>query len=124
VESKLSPEQLAQLKAQVGAYKLLARQQPLPIELSALATKQPERKPTSLLPEPYQFPGVGDKEGEKLPYDLMKVLSIHQQRSNRSTTLPVPCGIDPQTVLKEREFRLVLAALFLNQIFFSSTSVY
>ncbi|KAK6058327.1 protein, SNF2 family [Cooperia oncophora] len=64
-----------------------------------------KNKPTSLLPEPYEFPGEGEN-GEKLPYDLMKVLNIHQQRCARPTSLPTPVGIDPASLLKEREYRI------------------
>lgn len=61
-------------------------------------------KPTTLLPEKYEF-SAETENGEKLPYDLMKILTLHQQRANRTTTLPTPPGIDPQTILKERENR-------------------
>lgn len=56
---------------QVSVYKLLARNEPVPPALAAEAVFM-KNKPTSLLPEPYEFPGEGDN-GEKLPYDLMKV---------------------------------------------------
>ncbi|PIO65034.1 Bromodomain protein [Teladorsagia circumcincta] len=35
----------------------------------------------------------------------MKVLNIHQQRCARPTSLPTPVGIDPASLLKEREYR-------------------
>ena len=66
-----------------------------------------EGKCNSLLPEPYQFSGRGDN-GEQLPYNLLNVLHLHQQRANRITSTPKPPGIDPQQVLRERENRLVL----------------
>jgi SWI/SNF-related matrix-associated actin-dependent regulator of chromatin subfamily A protein 2/4 len=59
------------------------------------------------------------ENGEKLPYDLMKVLSIHQQRANRTSTLAVPCGIDPQTILKERENRYNTFDILINYTIFS-----
>lgn len=37
----------------------------------------------------------------------MKILTLHQQRANRSTCLPPPPGVDPQTILKEREYRYI-----------------
>jgi len=54
----------------------------------------------------YEYPlDLGN--GELLPYDLTRILSIHQQRSaSRTTTLPVPPGIDPQVILRERENRI------------------
>uniref|UniRef100_F1KQF2 Transcription activator BRG1 n=1 Tax=Ascaris suum TaxID=6253 RepID=F1KQF2_ASCSU len=100
-EASFTPEQMNQLRAQVGAYKQLARQEPLAPSLASRAIT----KVTTLLPDPYDYPAESEN-GEKLPYDLMKVLSLHQQRANRATALPPPPGIDPQTVLKEREYRI------------------
>lgn len=97
----LTTEQMNQLKAQIGAYKQLARQEPLNPALAAAAIS----KPTSLLPPPYEYP-VETETGEKLPYDLMKILTLHQQRANRATAVPMPPGIDPQAILREREFRI------------------
>ncbi|VDL83099.1 unnamed protein product [Nippostrongylus brasiliensis] len=102
--SQITTSQLNQLRAQVAVYKLLARNEPVPPTLAAEAVFM-KNKPTSLLPEPYEFPGEGEN-GEKLPYDLMKVLSIHQQRCARPTSLPTPVGIDPASLLKEREYRI------------------
>lgn len=53
----------------------------------------------------YEYPlDLGD--GEKLPYDLQRVLMIHQQRASaRSAPLTIPCGIDPQKILAERQNR-------------------
>lgn len=48
-------------------------------------------------------PSVG--EIEQLPYSLPAILQYHQQRANRITPIPKPVGIDPQELLKEREFR-------------------
>ncbi|EYB93891.1 hypothetical protein Y032_0177g570, partial [Ancylostoma ceylanicum] len=103
-QQQITPAQLNQLRAQVSVYKLLARNEPVPPSLAAEAVVM-KNKPTSLLPEPYEFPGEGDN-GEKLPYDLMKVLNIHQQRCARPTSLPTPVGIDPASLLKEREYRI------------------
>ncbi|VDO29581.1 unnamed protein product [Haemonchus placei] len=103
-QPQITPAQLNQLRAQVSVYKLLARNEPVPPALAAEAVFV-KNKPTSLLPEPYEFPGEGDN-GEKLPYDLMKVLNIHQQRCARPTSLPTPVGIDPASLLKEREHRI------------------
>ncbi|PIO65277.1 hypothetical protein TELCIR_13060 [Teladorsagia circumcincta] len=70
-QTQITPAQLNQLRAQVSVYKLLARNEPVPPALAAEAVFM-KNKPTSLLPEPYEFPGEGEN-GEKLPYDLMKV---------------------------------------------------
>uniref|UniRef100_A0A915ETT0 Uncharacterized protein n=1 Tax=Ditylenchus dipsaci TaxID=166011 RepID=A0A915ETT0_9BILA len=99
----LSEGQLNQLKAQISAYKMLARNEPVP---KALLNQANNRKADSLLPPPYVYP-VELENGEKLPYDLTRVLLIHQQRATtRSTSLPTPLGIDPHTILKERENRI------------------
>lgn len=87
---------------QIDAYKKLAQQEPITPSLIASAVS----KPSSLLPEPYEYP-IETETGEKLPYDLMKILTMHQQRANRNTVLPPPPGIDPQSILKEREYRYV-----------------
>ncbi|CAO4375071.1 unnamed protein product [Caenorhabditis nigoni] len=98
---QITPAQLAQLKAQVSAYRLLARNEPVP---EALVTEAVMLRPkvTTLLPEPYEYPGESES-GEKLPYDLMKIFSLHQIRCNRPTTIAPPTGIDPAGMLKQRE---------------------
>ncbi|CAO4373930.1 unnamed protein product [Caenorhabditis nigoni] len=98
---QITPVQLAQLKAQVSAYRLLARNEPVP---EALVTEAVMLRPkiTTLLPEPYEYPGESES-GEKLPYDLMKIFSLHKIRCNRPTTIAPPTGIDPAGMLKQRE---------------------
>ncbi|KAH7693305.1 Protein SWSN-4, partial [Aphelenchoides avenae] len=71
----MTPEQLERLRAQVSAYKMLARNEPVP---RSLLNKVMDRKVDSILPLAYEFPVELDG-GEKLPYDLSKVLNIHQQ---------------------------------------------
>ncbi|GMS82058.1 hypothetical protein PENTCL1PPCAC_4233 [Pristionchus entomophagus] len=61
-------------------------------------------RPTSLLPEPYEF-SFQMEDGETLPYSLMEVLAIHHRRSARTTQV-VPGGIDPISMMKEREKRI------------------
>lgn len=99
--NQITPAQVNQLRAQVSAYRLLARNEPVP---AALITEAVMLRPkiTSLLPEPYEYPGEAEN-GEKLPYDLMKIFNLHQIRCNRPTTIPVPPGIDPVGMLKQRE---------------------
>ncbi|CAI4231994.1 unnamed protein product [Auanema sp. JU1783] len=101
---QMTPSQLNQLRAQVNVYKLLARSKPVPSSMVSEAVVV-KPKPTTLLPDAYEYPAEGEN-GEKLPYDLMQILSIHQKRCTRATTLPVPGGIDPISVLKEREHRI------------------
>ncbi|PIC35462.1 hypothetical protein B9Z55_014820 [Caenorhabditis nigoni] len=98
---QITPAQLAQLKAQVSAYRLLARNEPVPEALVAEAVML-RPKVTTLLPEPYEYPGESES-GEKLPYDLMKIFSLHQIRCNRPTTIAPPTGINPCGMLKQRE---------------------
>lgn len=66
------------------------------------------RKVDDWLPMAYEFPmDLGN--GEKLPYDLQRVLMIHQQRAaTRTAPLPTPCGIDLQKLLTERQNRYIL----------------
>uniref|UniRef100_A0A1I7WLX4 Uncharacterized protein n=1 Tax=Heterorhabditis bacteriophora TaxID=37862 RepID=A0A1I7WLX4_HETBA len=108
--TQITAVQLNQLRAQVNVYKLLARNEPVPPALAAEAVVL-KPKSTTLLPEPYEFPGEGD-DGEKLPYDLMKILSIHQHRCARPTSLPTPVGIDPMSLLKESEHRYLIRKKF------------
>ncbi|CAB3409909.1 unnamed protein product [Caenorhabditis bovis] len=101
LSSQITASQIQQLRAQVTAYKMLARNEPVPESLlkDAVVLKP---KPTSILPEPYEFPGEAEN-GEKLPYDLLKIFNLHQVRSNRPTLLPIPPGIDPVAMQKKRE---------------------
>ncbi|CAJ0572000.1 unnamed protein product, partial [Mesorhabditis spiculigera] len=104
-KEELAPNQLNQLRAQVNIYRLLARNEAIPSDLVSQAVL-PRSKPASALPEAYEYPMEGEN-GEKLPYDLMWVLQTHVKRSSsRSSTLPIPCGIDPETIFKEREYRI------------------
>uniref|UniRef100_A0A1I8BQS0 SNF2-family ATP dependent chromatin remodeling factor snf21 n=1 Tax=Meloidogyne hapla TaxID=6305 RepID=A0A1I8BQS0_MELHA len=101
---KISPEQMRQLNAQIAAYKMLARNEPLPRQLLNQANDR--RNDSNALPLPYEYP-YELHNGEKLPYDLSKILAIHQQRTtNRTTTLPLPQGIDPELIWRERENRI------------------
>ncbi|KAI6223354.1 hypothetical protein M3Y95_00881300 [Aphelenchoides besseyi] len=95
----LSENQMNKFVAQISVYKKLASNEPVPAHVMALATH-------SNLPPAFEYPKELE-DGEKLPYDLMKVLAIHLQRtSNRQSTLPTPIGIDPQAIAKERENRI------------------
>jgi SWI/SNF-related matrix-associated actin-dependent regulator of chromatin subfamily A protein 2/4 len=100
-QSKLSDTQMEQLKSQIEAYKLIARNAPVPKHLLYKATQKKE----GLLPLSYEYP-MEIESGEKLPYDLMKVFALHQQQAKRVTTLSPPPGIDPQVILRERENRI------------------
>lgn len=94
----------------------MARNEPVPSDL-VLQANPIKPKSTTLLPDPFEYPMEGGfhffnynifvvgENGEKLPYDLMKVLYLHQQKANRQTTLPTPKGIEPISMLKEREHR-------------------
>lgn len=48
-------------------------------------------------------PNVGKVQ---LPYSLMAIQQVQQQRQTRIAPVSKPTGIDPQTLLKEREHRL------------------
>jgi SWI/SNF-related matrix-associated actin-dependent regulator of chromatin subfamily A protein 2/4 len=80
----------------------LARNEPIPRTLLSQATFH---KRNDALPAPYECPLHLDN-GEILPYDLNQILMIHQRRATtRTTSVPIPPGIDPETILKERENR-------------------
>lgn len=98
----LTQEQQDRLNAQIKAYKMLARNEPLP---KILLNQILDKKFDDQLPLPYEYPvDLGD--GKKLPYDLTKIMSIYQSKANsRTTTLPKPPGIDPKLLLRERQNR-------------------
>jgi hypothetical protein len=97
-QKTLTESQLKKLQAQIAAYRMLARNEPVPAQLMSHATH-------SNLPPAFEHP-KDLSDGEKLPYDLMRVLGLHIHRtSNRQTALPTPPGIDPQALMKERENR-------------------
>lgn len=102
-KSTMTAAEMSIFKAQITAYKMLARNKSLS---KSLLNQVTDRRVDDPLPPPYESP-VELQNGEMLPYDLMKVLTIHQQRATtRTTTLPTPPGIDPQVILKERESRI------------------
>ncbi|TKR73837.1 hypothetical protein L596_021096 [Steinernema carpocapsae] len=95
--------QLAQLRSQVEVYRLLARNQPVPSYLSSRAVRL---EPVSLLPDPYGEYTGEDEKGHKLPYDLEKVFKFFQERDGHRASSVRSLGLDPQKVLKEREYRM------------------
>lgn len=98
----LTQEQQDRLNAQIKAYKMLTRNEPIS---KTLLNQVSDRKIDDQLPLPYEYP-VDLEDGKKLPYDLTKIMSIYQSRANsRTTTIPKPPGIDPKLLLKERENR-------------------
>lgn len=98
----LTPEQLNQLKSQINVYKMLVKNEPI---TKAHLNQVYNRKVDEWLPMAYEYP-IDLGNGEKLPYDLQRVLMIHQQRAaTRSLPLSIPCGIDPQKILAERQNR-------------------
>ncbi|KYB25022.1 brahma [Tribolium castaneum] len=125
-----SPMQMSQLRAQIMAYRMLARNQPLsPQIVNAVQGKRPDGTPQCPTPpsSPFQPQGVqpqpqlqGVKPGP--PTTQQNATGIrpggpnqpnqtgNQQTStkqNRVTTVPKPVGIDPVVLLQERENRLV-----------------
>lgn len=97
-DKKINDNQLLRLKAQIAAYRHLARNEAIPPQVMVQAT-------ASALPAPYEYPKELEN-GEKLPYDLMKIFALHLQRSNqRTTSITQPIGIDPAAIAKERENR-------------------
>uniref|UniRef100_A0A0N5ALU6 SNF2-family ATP dependent chromatin remodeling factor snf21 n=1 Tax=Syphacia muris TaxID=451379 RepID=A0A0N5ALU6_9BILA len=113
-QKSLTLQQMSQLRAQIGAYKQLTRQEPLAPKVISAVTNRPMHCLSSVLPKPSDC-SIQNKNGEKLPYDLMKVLLLHQQRANKLTTVSQPFGIDPIAALKERENRQVRNEI-LNQL--------
>ncbi|XP_068912003.1 ATP-dependent helicase brm isoform X4 [Tenebrio molitor] len=131
-----SPMQMSQLRAQIMAYRLLARNQPLSQQMvNAVQGKRPDGTPQCPTPpsSPFQPQGVlgqpqpqvqiqGVKPGPPGgpqqnatgirpggPTQQNQSGPQQQQTStkqNRVTTVPKPVGIDPVVILQERENRL------------------
>lgn len=98
----LRPNEIGRLRAQIAAYKMLSRNDPLP---RVLLNQVSGRRMDDHFPLAYEYPlDVGG--GEQLPYDLSKALYSSQMRNtSRLSSFSVPGGIDPQALLTERENR-------------------
>jgi SWI/SNF-related matrix-associated actin-dependent regulator of chromatin subfamily A protein 2/4 len=111
--------QMLQLRAQIMAYRILARNQPLPHQIAmAVQGKRPDsvsgvqqpptsgavpggpKPPTAAGPQGPQQPGSG--QAQKSQAQMMP----GQNKPNRITPISKPGGIDPITLLNERENRL------------------
>jgi SWI/SNF-related matrix-associated actin-dependent regulator of chromatin subfamily A protein 2/4 len=130
-----SPMQMSQLRAQIMAYRLLARNQPLSQQMvNAVQGKRPDGtpqcptppsspfQPQGVLgqPQPVQIQGVkpGPPGGPQQNATGIRPGGPTQQnqsgpqqqqtstKQNRVTTVPKPVGIDPVVILQERENRL------------------
>uniref|UniRef100_A0A8B9VYL6 SWI/SNF related, matrix associated, actin dependent regulator of chromatin, subfamily a, member 4 n=1 Tax=Anas zonorhyncha TaxID=75864 RepID=A0A8B9VYL6_9AVES len=112
--------QLHQLRAQIMAYKMLARGQPLPEHLQmAVQGKRPLpglQQPLPTLPPPSvpppgpgQGPGAGPTswgtQSPGQPAQPAPMVQLHQKQ-NRITPIQKPRGLDPVEILQEREYRL------------------
>lgn len=98
-------EQMQQLRAQIMAYRMLARNQPLPPQVSmAVHGRKPDGTP--LANRPSQMPG-GPQQGRGGPGGVgMQQAGSQGGKPNRVTPVAKPCGIDPIQLLEERENRL------------------
>ncbi|CAD6216374.1 GSCOCG00004529001-RA-CDS [Cotesia congregata] len=116
-KQNFSSQQLQQLRVQIMAYRLLARNQPLSQQL-ALAVQGAAPPPGMSRPmDPSQGPGTPAVMLDQLPMDLLDLgLSRHnnsnnsssssRNKINRVTSIPKPVGIDPLLILQERENRV------------------
>ncbi|XP_018562327.2 ATP-dependent helicase brm isoform X2 [Anoplophora glabripennis] len=129
--SIFSQSQMAQLRNQIMAYRYLARNQPVPPQISmALQGKRPDGSPQCPTPPPSPYPqgatghqspvqnykqhGAPPHQGSVAPRPSGQMHQGHQPqphhhqstKQNRITTLPKPCGIDPLVILQERENRV------------------
>ncbi|KAF7988055.1 hypothetical protein HCN44_007549 [Aphidius gifuensis] len=95
----LNPQQMQQLRGQIMAYRLLARNQPLTQELTLAVQGAPPSQ--GVVPSGPQRPGV------QIPPQIQQQQQ-HQQnvKSNRVTTIAKPAGLDPVLILQERENRI------------------
>ncbi|KAI5642441.1 HSA domain-containing protein [Phthorimaea operculella] len=125
-----SNNQLSQLKAQISAYRSLARNQPVSQQVAMLAAgKRADAPPDGAAPpaqppqpqDPYAHqPLGGPPMGPRGPAPGVRppgpgVPGQPQQqpgvptpgaKQNRVTSIPKPCGIDPLALLNERENRI------------------
>uniref|UniRef100_A0A8C2DC94 SWI/SNF related, matrix associated, actin dependent regulator of chromatin, subfamily a, member 2 n=1 Tax=Cyprinus carpio TaxID=7962 RepID=A0A8C2DC94_CYPCA len=135
-QSAFSPVQLQQLRAQILAYKILGRGQPLPENLQlavqgkrSLPTMQQQPINTSPYNRPpgeyaYETPSAPQKllvpapSGRPSPAPPLAPTGTQpvpsnpsliiqlQQKQNRITPIQKPQGLDPVELLQEREYRL------------------
>uniref|UniRef100_A0A9J8B3H4 SWI/SNF related BAF chromatin remodeling complex subunit ATPase 2 n=2 Tax=Cyprinus carpio TaxID=7962 RepID=A0A9J8B3H4_CYPCA len=132
-QSAFSPVQLQQLRAQILAYKILGRGQPLPENLQlavqgkrSLPTMQQQpintspynRPPGSETPSapqkllvpapsgrPSPAPPLAPTGTQPVPSNPSLIIQL-QQKQNRITLIQKPQGLDPVELLQEREYRL------------------
>ncbi|XP_030887285.1 probable global transcription activator SNF2L2 [Leptonychotes weddellii] len=125
--SPFSPVQLHQLRAQILAYKMLARGQPLPETLQlAVQGKRtlpgmqqaPQPQPQAQQPQQQALvnynrpsgPGPeaavpGPSVAQPAPGQPSPILQL-QQKQSRISPIQKPQGLDPVEILQEREYRL------------------
>lgn len=115
--SNFQNSQMLQLRAQIMAYRILARNQPLPPQIAmAVQGKRPEGVPPQVPPyrQPQQQQAPPNTQAPpSQPIPTMRPSSNFQQQQaaggakpNRVTPVSKPSGIDPVTLLQERENRL------------------
>uniref|UniRef100_A0A673NGT0 Probable global transcription activator SNF2L2 n=1 Tax=Sinocyclocheilus rhinocerous TaxID=307959 RepID=A0A673NGT0_9TELE len=130
-QSAFSPVQLQQLRAQILAYKILGRGQPLPenLQLAVLGKRSlPTMQQQPINTGPYNRPPGQGSETPSAPQKLLvpapsgrpspapplpppgpgqpSLIIQLQQKQNRITPIQKPQGLDPVELLQEREYRL------------------
>ncbi|XP_051166956.1 ATP-dependent helicase brm isoform X2 [Leptopilina boulardi] len=110
-----SSQQLQQLRMQIMAYRLLARNQPLSQQL-ALALQgivqrpiDPSQGPTSGSQAPganAMGPAGAPRPGSQTPQQQQQQQPQPGAKTNRVTSLAKPAGLDPLLILQERENRV------------------
>ncbi|CEF70336.1 ATP-dependent helicase brm [Strongyloides ratti] len=96
---KMTPSQIEILRNQISVYRRLARNLPIASYMRELVNRH-----LDILPRPFQF--GSDDQNAKLPYDLSKIYPLVSQKRDRGSLCPLPKGIDPNLILKEKQNRV------------------
>uniref|UniRef100_A0A0N4ZEF5 SNF2-family ATP dependent chromatin remodeling factor snf21 n=1 Tax=Parastrongyloides trichosuri TaxID=131310 RepID=A0A0N4ZEF5_PARTI len=96
---KMTPSQIEILRNQISVYRRLARNLPIPEYMKDLVNRH-----LDILPRPFQL-GTDD-QNTKLPYDLAKIYPLTNQKRDRGSLCPLPKGIDPNLILREKQNRI------------------
>eukprot|EP00111_Clytia_hemisphaerica_P021883 TCONS_00064344-protein len=122
--SSFSPDMLQQFRAQIVAYKLFSRNQPVPdhVAMAAMGRKPPGQpqaeanqtgQPKPIEPKKEDTPESETADAKKKELTLdpavktpKKIPSLNSPPKSRFAPVTKPMGIDPVDIMKEREFRI------------------
>ncbi|XP_001607169.1 ATP-dependent helicase brm isoform X2 [Nasonia vitripennis] len=125
-----NPQQIQQLRAQIMAYRALARNQPLS-QMQVLAVQGQRPLDPNLGPMPAGVPPNGSVPGfpgpikpSQGPQQGQQQASQQMSKNNKVTIMAKPAGLDPIVILQERENRVAARiALRMEQLNYLPTNM-